>query len=306
MNFAKEVRLIDQLGSCDFFPERFSNEIYWSSIIDPESYEYESCFSIKFVSAGKESYVVDNDKKSLVPQTFLIVNEGSKVVCLGNGNERINEAFSLFIDGDLLSEVYNSIHNYKDLLEPNEDTSIRFSFYNEVLRENDQFMSFLNRINTNIKAKTFAEVDQSFYFTVCTELLGASHFINEKIANVHSLRATTRAEVYKRINCGRRFIEENYNQKLDLEAISRFSMMSPFHFLRSFKQVYGVTPHRFQSSLKIKEAIKLIQDDEEVKKIAWSLGYPDVFTFSKQFKIFTGSTPGEFRRSKTNEVKLKH
>ena len=68
------------------------------------------------------------------------------------------------------------------------------------------------------------------------------------------------------------------------------------HLIRLFKKQCGIPPGEFMIRARIDRAKKLLKiPGMEIKLIALDLGYPDPYTFSKQFKSCTGLAPGRFR-----------
>ncbi|QEN09443.1 AraC family transcriptional regulator [Oceanispirochaeta crateris] len=67
-------------------------------------------------------------------------------------------------------------------------------------------------------------------------------------------------------------------------------------FIRSFKKLYGTTPHQYMIKNKILQAeYLLLYSDFSIKEIASNLGYKDQYIFSKQFKKQTGCSPKGYR-----------
>ncbi|MEM1211473.1 MAG: AraC family transcriptional regulator [Planctomycetota bacterium] len=74
--------------------------------------------------------------------------------------------------------------------------------------------------------------------------------------------------------------------------------ITPAHFSRLFKQAHGQSPQRFLIEARIDRARYLLRDtDMPLSDIADALGYADPFTFSKQFKRFSGQAPRAYRRA---------
>lgn len=291
MHCANQVRISHLLTSGNFYPQPVSNEIYWASMASHESFRYASGLSLKFVSKGKEEYLINQVPKTLHSQTFLVLNKGDQVELLADNHS--SECLTVTIEPALLMEVYHSLNQQID--ESSDSSALQFTFFDEAIRESDHFMKFLNTLTDAVKNGQLREPSPEFYYTFATRLLEASKCINEKMALISSLKPATRKEVYKRLNRGKCFIEDNCTLKLDLGTIARNSMLSKFHFLRAFKQVYGLTPHHYHNSLRIGKAKELLINGEKIKEIYLHLSYPDVFTFTKQFKQFTGYSPAVFR-----------
>ena len=73
--------------------------------------------------------------------------------------------------------------------------------------------------------------------------------------------------------------------------------MSPSHFTRVFRAVFGTSPIDWLRRRRITEAQRrLVESDDPIKRIAEQVGYADRFFFSRDFKQVTGRTPRQFRR----------
>lgn len=85
---------------------------------------------------------------------------------------------------------------------------------------------------------------------------------------------------------------------LGIEQIIRSLGITPGYGLEVFRKVYGMSPRRFLSELKLNEAKTLIRQPElALSEIARRLGYAHLSHFSRQFKRWTGMSPLEYRRS---------
>lgn len=74
--------------------------------------------------------------------------------------------------------------------------------------------------------------------------------------------------------------------------------LSPFHFIRIFKNTLGVAPHHYVLQLKIERAKQLIKKNENtLSAIAYDLGFADQAHLSNTFRKFAGISPSEFMRA---------
>jgi AraC-like DNA-binding protein len=91
-------------------------------------------------------------------------------------------------------------------------------------------------------------------------------------------------------------IESTYAEPLDLEHIARAVNLSPFHFLRIFSRVLGVTPHQYLVRTRLAAAAKLLAvDDRAIAGIAFEVGFGDVSGFVRAFRRAAGVSPRRFR-----------
>ena len=84
----------------------------------------------------------------------------------------------------------------------------------------------------------------------------------------------------------------------DLRALADAARYSPSHFLRSFREVFGMTPHDLLTHTRLLRACALIQDGKlAICEIAARVGYESRHAFSRSFKRATGITATRFRAS---------
>lgn len=101
----------------------------------------------------------------------------------------------------------------------------------------------------------------------------------------------------KRLNAGRDFIAANYHATLSLADIAKCSYMSPYHFLRVFKDTYGETPNEFLIRLRVAHAKNmLITENLSVSEVCEKVGYTSLGSFSSLFLKQVGMAPTLYRR----------
>ena len=95
------------------------------------------------------------------------------------------------------------------------------------------------------------------------------------------------------------YIEEHLNEKISLEELAKRSFYNPSYFSRLFKEYSGQNLTEFIHKKRMNLAITRIKTtDKPIKEIIADLGYNDEKHFHRQFKLYTGMTPSEFRRQK--------
>jgi transcriptional regulator GlxA family with amidase domain len=81
-----------------------------------------------------------------------------------------------------------------------------------------------------------------------------------------------------------------------VERLSDVSGVSAAHFARSFKQAFGLPPHRYLLTRRIERATALLRDtDLPITEIAFQTGWDSLGTFGRTFRDITGHTPGAIR-----------
>ena len=114
--------------------------------------------------------------------------------------------------------------------------------------------------------------------------------------NIKAVKVSTKMELYRRLNIARSYIHENYDRKLDIQKIARIAGISTYHFFRTYKQAFGLSPHQYLIKVRLENAYLLLQDNSlTVTDIAYMTGFADIFTFSKAFKKAYGISPSKMR-----------
>lgn len=101
------------------------------------------------------------------------------------------------------------------------------------------------------------------------------------------------------------WIDENSQSELDLEQAAKQTGLSPFHFLRLFSAVLGVTPHQYLVRSRLRHAARLLtEDDSAVTDIAYDVGFGDLSNFVRTFHRAAGVSPTKFRQASKGERKI--
>jgi AraC family transcriptional regulator len=97
-----------------------------------------------------------------------------------------------------------------------------------------------------------------------------------------------------------RSIDRHPDARLTLEALAREAGLSPYHFLRTFQRLTGVTPHRYIRRLRLRHAAtRLIVEPGNVLDIALDSGFGDVSNFNRAFRSEFGVSPRAYRRAQS-------
>ena len=81
-----------------------------------------------------------------------------------------------------------------------------------------------------------------------------------------------------------------------VRRLARVSHVSEAHFARSFKQAFGVPPHRYLLTRRIERATALLRDtDLSITEIAFQTGWESLGTFGRTFRDITGQSPRAVR-----------
>jgi AraC-like DNA-binding protein len=101
------------------------------------------------------------------------------------------------------------------------------------------------------------------------------------------------------------YLDERCEAPLDLESTAEEVGLSPFHFLRLFSKVVGVTPHQYLVRSRLRRAARLLADgDVPITDIAFDVGFGDLSNFIRTFRRAAGLSPRAFRKAARGERHL--
>jgi AraC-like DNA-binding protein len=117
------------------------------------------------------------------------------------------------------------------------------------------------------------------------------------IAKLPSIRPSTRIELYRRLLRGRDALLSSAESRVSLNEVARRACLSPYHFHRSFRQVFGETPHRCLIRHRLSRAAGLLRRrDRSVTEICMECGFESPSSFSALFRARYGVAPSEIRK----------
>jgi len=102
-------------------------------------------------------------------------------------------------------------------------------------------------------------------------------------------------DIYQRIVAAKVYIDENYQESIDLEQISKQAFLSRFHFHRLFRQVYKRTPHQYLTQKRLDKAKDLLSENKAVTDVCNEVGFESISSFSGLFKKEIGFAPTYYR-----------
>ncbi|THD67023.1 MAG: AraC family transcriptional regulator [Bradyrhizobium sp.] len=101
------------------------------------------------------------------------------------------------------------------------------------------------------------------------------------------------------------WIDAHSHRAIDLEDAAAEANISPFHFLRLFSSVLGVTPHQYLVRSRLRHAARLLTGDSRaITAIAYDVGFGDLSNFVRTFHRAAGVSPRRFREASRGMRKI--
>jgi AraC-like DNA-binding protein len=103
-------------------------------------------------------------------------------------------------------------------------------------------------------------------------------------------------DLNRRLLRARDAMDRAYADPLDVRAVAAVAHVSEAHFIRSFRAVFGETPHRYLQRRRVERSMFLLREtDRSVTDICFDVGFSSLGTFSRMFREIVGETPSGYR-----------
>ena len=91
-------------------------------------------------------------------------------------------------------------------------------------------------------------------------------------------------------------VDARYREPLDVRALARAAHLSPAHFSREFRRVFGEPPHKYLLTRRLERAAALLRNtDRSVADICLAVGLKSIGSFTTSFGRAFGMSPTAYR-----------
>jgi AraC-like DNA-binding protein len=104
-------------------------------------------------------------------------------------------------------------------------------------------------------------------------------------------------DLNRRMLRARDAMDRRYAEPLDVPAVAAVAHVSEAHFIRTFRAVFGETPHRYLQRRRVERSMFLLREtDRSITDICLDVGFNSLGTFSRTFRQIVGETPSHYRQ----------
>jgi AraC-like DNA-binding protein len=101
----------------------------------------------------------------------------------------------------------------------------------------------------------------------------------------------------RRLLRARDAMDRSFAEPLDVRTVAAVAHVSPAHFSRRFRAVFGETPHRYLQRRRVERSMFLLREtDRSVTDICFAVGFTSLGTFSRTFREIVGESPSDYRQ----------
>lgn len=249
-----------------------------SNIKQLERKAYSDNPSVKMVLSGNENYKVDGRHYSLDLKRFLIVDNNNRVEINIDADSDV-KGVCIFPNKDLLNEVAKTrISSYESLLDnpfENDEISLVHNQFRYIENRTGRFLK--QYVPAIIQLKNQSEVldFDDFYAGLAECMIDDQLALKGKLRNVLSVKKATKEELYRRVANAKDYMDDNYTQKISLDDLVQEAFLSKYHFSRTFKAMFCLSPYQYLLQLRLKHARNLLSQDYSYNEVSTLIGFSD-------------------------------
>lgn len=274
-----------------------------NSIMFSEFFEFErglkrsEKISLKYVLQGAECYQANGRVYQVNAGSFLLINDGSAYATRLAGNQ-LNRGLCIYLDAGFVQQsFYARTQTDGALLDaPFNYRNVSWDVYEGLYSSGNQALNIFlsqaaNRLNQSGIIEGFTEED---YMEMALRLISSQQEVQEKIQRVKARKPSVQKELYERVSRAKNHLDGHLHSGITIDALAKIAQMSPFHFLRTFKAVYKISPYQYLLTRRLDHAHHLLGTGRyAVTEVAQMLDFGDIHRFSKAFKKKYKYPPGK-------------
>ncbi|WP_159952233.1 AraC family transcriptional regulator [Rhizobium sp. 18065] len=234
-------------------------------------------FSIGAIEAGCQVAMIRGERAHTGPGALYLINPGET----HDGQPGADEGYRYRM-------VYPDVDLFTEILEETTGRALHGipSFSRQLLVDPQLAEAFSLAHRKLEDGSSELESEESMYTVLATMFAryGSAIIVPQDLSEPAGVRRA------------RDYIRAHFAQEISLEGLAREAGLSRAHLIRAFRKHYFITPHAYQTDLRIRHARHLLRQGETPTDTALSCGFADQAHFTRHFKARTGLTPGKYRR----------
>jgi AraC-like DNA-binding protein len=262
--------------------------------------EFEGCLSVKTVVRGSAVWEAGGRRFKVHENGYLTLNDRQRYTLTIDSIQNAT-TFCLFFERGFVEDVFRAttmpVAGLLDAPQPARQLSVQFA--EKLEPGDDHVMALVRDLNARIGSGLImrSEWDERF-LRIGASMVWEHQNAAAAVARLPVARAATRSELYRRLLRGRDFLLSSLDARVRLKEVAREACLSPYHFHRTFRQVFGETPHTFLLRQRLERAASLLRRrDLSVTEVCLETGFESLPSFSTLFRRRFGVAPRDFRRA---------
>jgi AraC family transcriptional regulator len=255
--------------------------------------------SIKTMANGLALYDIEGARFAVEEDTYLILNQHQPYQITIESSSIVT-SFCIFFPQGWAEQVWRGLHEKTSTLleNPFAAQASPVHFFERVRPRHESIFGPVMALRDDLQCRIVdsGELEERLR-TLLAGMIFTEYDFREEAEKLSTLRTNTRFELYRRLYRARDYMHANLSAAMDLPDIARVAYLSPYHFLRMFKQAFGQTPHAYLTFKRIERARFLLERTSvPITDICFDVGFESLGSFSSKFRQIVGLSPRQYRQ----------
>ncbi|PKK36785.1 AraC family transcriptional regulator [Siphonobacter sp. SORGH_AS_0500] len=286
------MALIPKIKTYHFVPDKYGSELLLdigrietlkNYVLDSTLHQL-SFYEIIFITAGSGTFLLDEYKMPLYPQTIIFTSPGQ----LRRWEiETEVKGYSLFFEKDFLHLFFSDelfLYRFQYFSQYSHPTNMQIgetSF--------EKCLELLYEIE-----REFEQIQNDSNHLIRSILYQLLVILNRYYASVYNIQRDTyvHADFYR----FRSLLEKRFLQDHTVEAYTQMLHVSPGFLNKICRQFSGLSALQMIHCKLISEIKKRLYQNKSIKEICFEFGFSDPSNFNRFFKKLTNTTPQQYRK----------
>ncbi len=257
-------------------------------------------FTIFMNLKGQSMVRIDKQSIPLSKNTFCLVQPGETYDLVIPDSEESTETFNVHFGQQFYDDAMNTLlRDNRYLIDNIESQKVNYPFPTNSFWKDERTRSLVLTLKqfyrNNIKSKL---TEEELLFALFEQALSFRDKSFQQIEKFDALKVSTRNEILRRLQTAITFIHQHYNDEINLDEVASVAMLSKFHFLRTFKLAFGISPRQYIVHIRLKKSQELLKSTSlNVSQISTIIGYQEPNSFTRAFSNAFGISPMQYRNN---------
>jgi len=285
-----------------------TNAIVWGRAKQYHVAEFPGPLSIKTVVRGSAVWGTREAERLVDRGSYLVLNAGQRYSLTVDARETV-ETFCLFFRDGWVEDAHRVESSDPAMVldmpfagagaNSNGNGHARAEFFETLYRHDELLSPLVRNMYLHVKEQNATQPwleDQ--FFAVAKALRSVRADAHRQARRIPAKKLSTRVELYRRLLRGKDYLDSFFGRDLRLDRVASEACLSPYHFHRLFREVFGETPNQYLQRRRLANAWELLSSTEcTVTEICLEVGFESMTSFSTLFRRVYGCSPREFRSS---------
>jgi AraC-like DNA-binding protein len=262
--------------------------------------------SLKAFNGGEARYAVGAARYHVDSNSYLLLN-AQESYTVEIASPIPVESCCVFFASGFAEDVRRGLATCPERLleEPMSTAADPVCFFERLYPRDDSVFPAVARLRGELAAAETSEPGalDDLYHDLMVRLIARHTELRREVDALPAARPATREELYRRLHVARDYAAALYATPLALDELARVACLSPNHLLRTFRAVFGQSPHQYLTALRLARARDLLGATElSVTEICLAIGYTSLGSFSALFRRHEGVSPESYRQDRRRRV----